>query len=938
VASTEIFWPAALLEREGELRRISELAEEAAAGHGAVVLVLGEPGIGKSALLAAARQEASARVASLAARGGELERELAFSIVRQLFEPRLTPAEPAVFAGAAQFAAPVFRRARVGTDQAAAGTVVHGLYWLCANLAEQRPLLLTVDDAHWCDEASLRFLSHLSRRIDGLPVLLVLAARPGTPNRPNALDDALRGLRPQTMRLAPLTERAIGSLIHSRFAAPAEQSFCQAVAQATGGNPFLLTEILAAMHVSGSRPTAADARAVEQLRPQSVSHAVLTRLFRLGPDAIEVARSIAVLGPAADVRRLAALAGLVPSAVAASIDALAHEILITSQLPLEFVHPLVRTAVYADTPEAVRAVSHKRVARILAADGVPPTQLVPHLLSSCPQADPWTIAMLRAAADDTLARGAPDTAAACLRRALTEPPDQRTETELLIELGRVLGILNQPAEATQALETALARTCDTAKRAELTLEIARLLAVTGHGLTAARMLGSALPGADRVASDRALWAHADIAAARLIALEPAAGWVAQLEALAAQPHAETEAHRTLLAVLAFALTATGQREGAQVAEMARRAAAGPLPRQMWLAVFAAPVLGMSDEMDEAQDLLDRAVQQAQHTGDVASFAFMSVIRSHLGHFTGRLLEAEADARAAIEAAPGPAQETPLAAAVLIDILTDRGDIEAAQHVAADHGLEGEVPMSTLFATLIHAARGRLRRLQNRPREALVDLRNCGDTLARCGYTNPNMANWGEDAALAHLALGEIDAARERAAGDLALARAFGSPRGIGVALRTSARIEGRGGELDILAEALNLLATSPARLDYARTLVDFGAALRRAGYRLDARQPLRRGLDLARTCGSSALAERAGSELTAAGARPRRAALHGPDALTASELRVAAMARDGCTNREIAQALFVTRRTIEIHLSSAYRKLGITSRADLRTALAKPRS
>ena len=935
-----------LFERQSQLRRIGELTEDAQAGRGTVVVVRGEPGIGKTALLAAVREQTHARgMASLAARGGELEQELAFSIVRQLFEPQLAsgPADSALFAGAASLAEPVFGAtsvgatsvgvAPVGADQTTMGAVVHGLYWLCANLAERTPLLLTVDDAHWSDEASLRFLSHLARRIADLPVLLVLAARPTVPNRPNPLDVALRGLQPEVLSLGPLTEEAVGGLIRARFAPDAERTFCQAVARATRGNPFLLTEAITAMRLGGVRPVAADAHLVEELRPETVSHAVLSRLFLLGPESIQVARSIAVLGPAADVRRVAALADLPSAQVLGSIDALVHEVLVTEALPLEFVHPLVRTAVYADTPEAVRAVSHKQAARILADDAVPLAQLVPHLLAAAPEADPWTIGMLRAAADDTLARGAPDTAAACLQRALAEPPDQPTETALLVELGRVFGILNQPAKATEALEIALARTTDPAERADLTLEVARLLAIAGNGWTAARMLGSALPSATRLASEATLRTHAEIGAARLIALEPTADWVSELEALAVQPHGETEAHRMLLAVLAFALTASGERHVTEVTALARRVATGPLPRQVWLPTFTVPVFGISGLLDEAIALLDRSIQQAQRNGDVASFAFLSVMRSHGAYFAGRLLEAEADARAAIEVSSAAGQETPLAAAVLVQALTGRGDLEGAQQVVSEHGLEGEQPMSTLFATLIHSARGKLRRLQNRPREALTDLLNCGDMLTRSGYRNPSMANWGEDAALAHLALGQIDAARDLVAEDLAVARTFGEPRTIAVALRTSARIEGHAAGLEMLGEAADLLTSSQLKLDHAQTLVDYGAALRRAGYRLDAQEPLRHGLDLAESCAAHSLAVRARDELIAAGARPRRAALHGPEALTASELRVATMARDGSTNREIAQALFVTRRTIEVHLSNAYRKLGITSRHELPTAL-----
>jgi predicted ATPase len=171
----------ALIERDRELSRIDELLVEAAGGRGRVVLVEGQAGIGKTALLAAVRARADERrVRPLSAVGGELEQDLPFAVVRQLFEPSLRVGGAVLddlLAGAAGLAAPVFgldgRQVAAG-DSAVLSGVVHGLYWVCSNLAESTPLLLAIDDVHWADEASLRFLSHLSRRVTDLPVLLVL--------------------------------------------------------------------------------------------------------------------------------------------------------------------------------------------------------------------------------------------------------------------------------------------------------------------------------------------------------------------------------------------------------------------------------------------------------------------------------------------------------------------------------------------------------------------------------------------------------------------------------------------------------------------------------------------------------------------------------------------------------------------------------------------
>jgi DNA-binding CsgD family transcriptional regulator len=184
-----------------------------------------------------------------------------------------------------------------------------------------------------------------------------------------------------------------------------------------------------------------------------------------------------------------------------------------------------------------------------------------------------------------------------------------------------------------------------------------------------------------------------------------------------------------------------------------------------------------------------------------------------------------------------------------------------------------------------------------------------------------------------LADDDPDKARARTEQMLREAHAWGTPRAIGMALRAAGLVEGGTGGLELLEEAVAVLEPSPARLEYARALVDLGAALRRANRRAAARDPLRRALDLADACGARPLADRARHELRASGARPRRPRISGVDALTASERRIARMAADGLSNPEIAQALFITKKTVEAHLSSVYRKLDIHSRTQLAPTL-----
>ena len=215
----------------------------------------------------------------------------------------------------------------------------------------------------------------------------------------------------------------------------------------------------------------------------------------------------------------------------------------------------------------------------------------------------------------------------------------------------------------------------------------------------------------------------------------------------------------------------------------------------------------------------------------------------------------------------------------------------------------------------------------------AELLDAGRRLDSVDSRNPALVAWRSPAALALLQLGERDEARRLVAEELELARGWGAPRALGAALRAGGLIEGGKRGLAQLGEAVEVLSSSPAKLEHAKARTELGAALRRAGQRAQAREHLRRAVELASICGAAALAVRAETELLATGARPRRVALSGVESLTPSERRVAEMAAQGPTNREIAQALFVTQRTVEVHLTSIYRKLDISSRSQLAAAL-----
>jgi DNA-binding CsgD family transcriptional regulator len=217
--------------------------------------------------------------------------------------------------------------------------------------------------------------------------------------------------------------------------------------------------------------------------------------------------------------------------------------------------------------------------------------------------------------------------------------------------------------------------------------------------------------------------------------------------------------------------------------------------------------------------------------------------------------------------------------------------------------------------------------------ALAAAREAGRVMEASHLHNPAIAPWRSRAALAAAALGRRDEARELVEEELALARRFGAARPIGIALRAAGVVAGGEEGVERLGEAVEVLERSPARLELARALADLGALLRGQRRRAAAREPLARALDQAQRFGAFALERRAREELAAAGGRTRSAARTGVDALTPAERRVARMAADGLTNRELAEALFVTVKAVEWHLGNVYRKLGIAGRRELDSAL-----
>ena len=448
------------------------------------MLIEGPAGIGKSGLLGGLRDGTAHGLRVLAARAGELEREFAYGVVRQLFEAEVAGTS-GPFEGAAAPAAAVFAAAPDAGEGDASFAALHGLFWLTLNLAADRPLLLAIDDLHWCDRPSLRFLAYLARRLDGVPALVATTLRTGEPPADAALlgeitsDPAALTLRP-----GPLSLAAVDELVRERLGAGAEPEFCAACHEATGGNPLLVRQLIRALEGEGVQPRAGSAGVVRAIGPRAVSSTVLLRLARLSEDARAVARAAAVLGESAALGPVAALAGRDERAAAAATGELIRAEILRPDPPLGFVHPLVRDAVYHELPMPERELEHERAAHALRDAGADDEHVAAQLLLAPRRGAPWVSELLRRAGDASVRKGAAESAVAYLRRALDEPPPAERRTEFLIALGTVEAVTSGPAAA-EHLQEAHDALDDPLARGELAILLFRSLLFTGRSAEAA---------------------------------------------------------------------------------------------------------------------------------------------------------------------------------------------------------------------------------------------------------------------------------------------------------------------------------------------------------------------------------------------------------------------------------------------------------------------
>lgn len=928
-----------IVDRDSELRELATAVDEGLGGQGRVVVIEGPAGIGKSRLLAEVRRQA-ADTEILSAKAGQLERDYPFGVVRQLFEQ--VAADPArrdiALSGAAGPAASVLG---LGADQSepAEGSfaIIHGMYWMALNLAAERPLVLMVDDLHWSDIPSLRMLAYLTRRLEGLPILFVATVRTGeTPT-----DEALLGeivLDPETRSVKPgaLGEDAVADLVRDRLGPDADSAFCRACHETTRGNPLLLRQLLAALQSDAVTPDAAHADVVRAIGSRAISSAVLLRLSRLGPQARAVARAVAVLGEGADLRAIAAFAELDEREVAAASRELAKTEILSPEIDasrtrsLEFVHPLVRDAVYLDLSSAERQVEHARAADILADAGAGPEQIATQLLAVPPRGDDAVAKVLSDAANLAIRQGAMESAIAYIRRALDEPPAPERRPQLLLDLGIAQSNHYLPA-AIEPLQEALDLAQDPVARAEVLQPLGRAMlfsarAAEGGALTEAA--AAALGPEHKDLSDRLrafsaaslLWGFRGVDAMSEIREfressagdGPGARW---LEAVAALDWAYTDGTSEQCVKRVHEVLADGQLI---------------LSDPGFLAIASLIVIILADAPESLQ-LWEGALAEAHSKGSAFAISGARSWVSFAMLRRGDLLDSYRIGQdTAFQFADyGYASEVySYSSGFRAFTLVERGMYEEARAVLDEHGRPQTLADGTRFWRAgeleLLLATGQDDELQ---RLADVYAEEYGDY-----YKNPSLGPWRSIKATSLHRTGRTPEGLELVESELVDARHWGAPGTLGRTLRTLGVLRGKDG-IEALEEAVAILEGSTARLEHAKSIAALGSALSKTK-KAQSRELLGRAYELARICGADPLAEEVADQLRKVDGASLIKAPSGVAALTRLERRVAELAADGSTDREIAQALYLTPAVITTQMAEAHRKLGVETREQFGPALA----
>jgi len=918
-----------ILHREQELAAVAEELARAEQRQPVVLMITGAHGTGKTTLLQAALERVRGVPVILQARCHEAEKDFPFGAVRQLFD---AAGRAGRAGGPEQPVDATFAGPGPGQEQD-----LHMLYKAARSLAGSKSLIIAVDDFNFADPQSAQWFSYIARRLDGLPVSMILA---GDTDQQGGAKVAAE-LQPlpyyREVSLSPLCWQCSQTLVATVFAQPVDVEFAAACHQLAGGNPLVLLETCRRLQGAGVAPVTGQAGRVAEIGAVALWETVSAGLRLRQRSTVELIECLAILGLDADLDTAAILAGHGELAVLDARELLGRAGLLTGQPASRFAQPHLPAAIVARMDPERRSALHGRAAELLTRFGAAPAEVAAHVMSVSPIGVSGHVQVLRAAAQEAVSAQNWPEAARYLRRALAETTDPDLACSVSADLGAVEMHGDVPsslrylrAVASQAREPRQAAALVPFTRLTLTMNSAA--AGQAFSQACARLIAAGPVPADRAALLR-LTAQTLLSGYH-VNVRPALRMVCGTGP--AQPdHAGPAPAEELRGALAITAAARGRARRRAVRWARRQTDLGQASQDGgWLpAPGSALVLAWADLLDEAAAQASRQVTLAESRGSASELALAQLTMADIAYRRGDLT-ASLDAAKAAQGSATAASAAGLqvaASALAARALLEQGDQDtAATELDAAEGAEGAHHMITGLRRYV---RGRIEASRGRVRESLELFTDAGHVLSAHGVKNPACLDWRERAVLASAQLGQHAQAGELAAEAIAAARAWGAPVAIGRALAAAGAAAPAGPGLSLLREAATVLDGTGARHERARAQIRLGAALHAAGADLQAREALHRGLDLATECGAARLAARARDGLLAAGARPKAAPSFRPSSLTAGERRVTELVLQGLTNSEVASKLCISKRTVDTHLAHVYRKLGIRSRSRLREAV-----
>ena len=929
-----------LLEREAELDEIAGALRRAQSGEGAMIMLRGPIGCGKSSLLRALPPLAGGAQV-LRASASSLEQDYAFGVVRQLIDPILSAAPADVrerwMTGVAGLSRIIFAADAPPTGGASAApvreAVLLGMTTLIANINAEIPLLIIVDDVQWTDVPSLHLLTMLAKQVDRMRVLVVAAMRDGDIRANRMLLSELTSLAHRELRPAPFSITATQRFIKESLGEAPDDEFVRACHEISDGSPLILASVTHNVAYHGLSPAAEHAFWVRSLRPGQLRDRLVQCLLAQDPAVLAFARALAVLGENAEPDLIRRLAGLDSVGCGEATRTMYELGLLKDRHDPEFAHLVVQDAIDATMTMPEREQLRLDAVQLLHRSGHPAEHVAGLLLAIASCHDSWAIEILRSAADTAARRGAPEVAVRYLRRALLDtPPDGEARARLLVDL----------ATAERGFDAAAA--VRHISYAVPLLPTARDKAAAVVRISPAMLIHDPLPVQDLITEvatelgdpatltgqDRDLALRLETRLRHSAVGDPAelGAAVRRLAGLDPRPLLETSAERELLTVLLHAATLSTKLTAQEITQLAipllERETAAPGHVHTALPLLTL-ILGSADSAAPLAVWVETALAKARLQEAGVEQALIRAEHALTLLYLGRIGEARS---AALEVADlGWSAMSTTASTALSAVALELQDVELANRVLAGDQEPTSDPCSDatrrMLLAFVTAAAGDTR-------QALDHVLESGARLNRLGWINPVLFPWQSSAAILHHRLGETESALRYAGEARTRAQDWGAPFAIGRALRTLALMTPGEPGTELLREAVVVLETSQNVLERGRAQLQLGSRLRAAGA-AGSDDVLQRARQSALECGATALAAKITALLRPAGDGPADAEPR--TRLTKSETKVVTLAVDRHTNQEIADILQISCRAVEKHLTNAFRKLGIRRRTELAGAL-----